>query len=490
MRTTSDGRRMAASEMRFMYVPGASIGVVARLRGAVDKGALRRAIDALARLYPALGSRVVFDAEHAPWLTTVGATAPSLDVRARTSDDDWRTTIQAENRIPTPFGSGPLARFILLSSSEVSDLVVFCHHSIADGRAVADLVKDALLYAADPSKIPSSRPELFQLTSAVMPPSIVPPGLAAKLKMGLMKIMVRKLNRAWEKEETAFDHEDFADLFHAYTDRFEHAFDVLEYTKEETQALVDACRGHGITVNSAIVAAVIDARERAGRLRGGTLTSVAVDVRPYLTRTATSSFGMFGSGTVFDPSHDPARPFWDYAKAVHAKVEAGRANPTALLAGIAAMERLAPSLVQSTPFVGLGRYVSPGANRYEKISRFVANEKSAARTLGARMFANYPGVITTNLGRRVYPTSYGAFELEKMYFPAGSSGFADVCPGIVTVNDRLTITLNYSRSKEQRSREEAWALRVRETTDASLRAAITDSSGLPHERTRSSAGTP
>lgn len=47
--------------------------------------------------------------------------------------------------------SGPLVRFVLVYSPQVSDLIIFAAHAICDGIALANLVRDILICYGEPN---------------------------------------------------------------------------------------------------------------------------------------------------------------------------------------------------------------------------------------------------------------------------------------------------------------------------------------------------
>ncbi|MCX6653772.1 MAG: hypothetical protein NTY03_01490, partial [Candidatus Bathyarchaeota archaeon] len=127
MNTPNSGfrRKMLTLERRFFRAPGANLSVVARIRGEIAQDKLRAALTKLRQMHPLLGVRVVLDSHQEAWFSSDGVTEPQLKVIPRDSDDQWMKAVQEEHNIAFDFEKGPLIRFILLKSAELSDLIIF-----------------------------------------------------------------------------------------------------------------------------------------------------------------------------------------------------------------------------------------------------------------------------------------------------------------------------------------------------------------------------
>ena len=81
-----------------------------------------------------------------PWYTNENVPENSLKVIQRTSDEDWNRELLNDYKIRYELSKGPLARFILLQSPDISEILIVCHHVICDGTSLAILARDLLLY--------------------------------------------------------------------------------------------------------------------------------------------------------------------------------------------------------------------------------------------------------------------------------------------------------------------------------------------------------
>jgi len=59
--------------------------------------------------------------------------------------------------------------------------------------------------------------------------------------------------------------------------------------------------------------------------------------------------------------------------------------------------------------------------------------------------------MISNLGYIKTPEEYGSLKLDQLYFVTSSSPFLDLVVGAVTVNGKLTLTLNYMEPRDDTS---------------------------------------
>jgi hypothetical protein len=143
-------RKMSRAERFFFMSPACTVMMAARITGAVNETLLRQALATVSRVHPLLRSKIVFDDRHDAWFSSDGVPEVPMRFSFRTSDSQWLDELKSEARVPFDLDKGPLVRCVLLQSPEVSDLLIFCNHSICDGMAIAILVRDLLVRYADP----------------------------------------------------------------------------------------------------------------------------------------------------------------------------------------------------------------------------------------------------------------------------------------------------------------------------------------------------
>lgn len=125
---------------------------MARIRGEVSESKLKSALEKIMEIHPLLDVHVLEDANHDIWFESNKVANISFGVKQRISDEQWKEAIQEECRVPFDFERGPLIRYILLKSHDVSDFIIFCQHMICDGLSLANLINEILTLTEDSSQ--------------------------------------------------------------------------------------------------------------------------------------------------------------------------------------------------------------------------------------------------------------------------------------------------------------------------------------------------
>jgi NRPS condensation-like uncharacterized protein len=126
------------------------VALVARINGNIPKEYLEEILKKITIMHPLMGVKVVIDSNYEAWFTNKDVTPISLKVIPRKSEKHWIEIIENEYKIHFDFENGPLIRFILLNSAEVSDLIIIAQHVICDGMSLTNLIQDILLLLSEP----------------------------------------------------------------------------------------------------------------------------------------------------------------------------------------------------------------------------------------------------------------------------------------------------------------------------------------------------
>ena len=149
-----------------------------------------------------------------------------IEVVPRKTENDWIKIHAEGSKIPYDFETRPAIRFILVQSTDVSELIILCHHIICDGMSLAYLARDLMVHLGDPAAEAQvmAAPEPISLENI---PSDVAPS-------GLIKYFINKIKQKWAEEYVSFDQEDYEALNKAYWDNFTHEILPIELSEEET----------------------------------------------------------------------------------------------------------------------------------------------------------------------------------------------------------------------------------------------------------------
>ena len=218
----------------------------------------------------------------------------------------------------------------------------------------------------------------------------------------------------------------------------------MELNEKETSDLIEKCRQHEVTVNSALNTAFLAARYSIrGQFKGGRQNIILpVNLRKRYRNPVGEHFGHYAAGFQFKLSYNPKLDFWENAKIFNKKVkeklDINKVFEFAALTGL-----IDQSIVDARAFSFMGKLVPSNFSRYEKIQAFSNDDANIVNKRAKKQLPKMPGLAITNLGRMDYPAKYGTLELERFIFVASGSPFIELIVSAVTVAGKLSFTINY-----------------------------------------------
>lgn len=436
---TSDSKfKCKMGVMREYFRIPNNVSIIATINGNVLEDDLVAVLKRVAKMHPLMGVRVVVDNNYDAWFTDEDTAPLSLKIINRKSNRQWIDIVENEYNIPFNFEKGPLIRFILLKSEETSDLIVICQHSICDGISLTNIIQDIMFLLSNPeAKIKSINP--------VLPVSENFPGVSLLVKLKLLKnkLIMGRINRKWDKQQVVFDDVDYQNIHKAYTQKYKHRIILEELSQLQTSALVHWCHQNHVTVNSALSVALLAGKyDTMGESDDSNhRIQIAVNIRDKFKKPVKRVFGLLAGGIKFEFKYCPNKTFLDNVILFHKKV-LHELNGTKTLEPLIGYY-IRPTLIDGINFATYGRWVSHEFRRYEKLSGFIQNKTNKAVSISKQIIDNMPGLMISNLGPIKSQIEYDSLKLNQLYFVTSSSPFLDLVVGAVTVNGKLTLTLNY-----------------------------------------------
>lgn len=430
----NDGFKYKMGMMREYFRIPNNIIMTVTIQGDVKEDDLREVLVKIKKIHPLIGARIALDDKHDAWFTDSDSQPFELKILQRHDEDQWKQVVEIENTLPFNFENGPLIKFLLLKSEEFSDLVVICHHCISDGISLINLVKNILFLL--------NRPETKIITSETLIPGYetfkkVPVNL--KLKKLKNRIVMYGINRKWESEEVIFNEEDYKNVHDEYYNKFNYRIKVAELSSSETSDLIQICRENNITVNSALCVAFLAARESVRReLNTNNKIQIAVNLRDHLKDSSSNRFGFFAGSVNFEYDYNPDTSFWNNSTVFHDTVTEKLGEKDILLPLMG--HYISPTLTDAINIATYGRWVSKSST--PKISSFI-NKNNKPMEISNQIIGNMPGLMMSNLGYIKTNDISGDLKMVKAYFATSPSPYLDLVVNAVTVNNRLTLTMNY-----------------------------------------------
>ncbi len=430
-------RKLNQRERVHSKVANSHISMVATILGEVSVDELERVIKKMQKRHPILNAHLHSEGKEVYALVDGELEIP-LKVVKRISDDQWRNEIVQQHKIPLEMEKGPLIRFILLYSVEISDLIIFCQHTICDGMSLAYLARDIMIYLGNPTKEVELLPPA-PLVDEDNIPSDIKPSL-------MMRIFGKSINKKWEKSEVIFDYDNFYALHEAFWKKYTYKAHLYELPKDDTKSLVIACRKNGVTVNTALIIAFAIAQNQLNSKSLNYLQnlSFAVNLRNLLNNPIEEQFGFFAGGMQLKYKYSEKDCFWEAAKKFHNKAKPDKAREQALIGSLNAFI-LNPTLYDAQIFAAFGHLISSTSQSYDKIQAFIKDKKNIVNKMVKKKLSKGFAMaqIMTNLGKTGFPEKYGDLILKNLILMPSCSPFTELVLGVVTHGGRMSITLNH-----------------------------------------------
>ena len=234
-------RKLQANERRHFRGPNSTIPIIVRIKGNINKINLKHAIKEIQKRHILLNVKIEVDNNNSAWFTTRDVDEIPIKIIERTSDKQWISICEVENKIPFDYLHKPPIRIILLHSNKKSDLILFCHHMFSDGMSIAYLARDLMQILGNPEK------KLKQLPP---PPLLDRDNIPKEYKINkLIQKIIERINNKWKKEEVIFNQDDFLSIFNAYWENNSHKIKTIELSEKQTESLIKKCRNEKVTVN-------------------------------------------------------------------------------------------------------------------------------------------------------------------------------------------------------------------------------------------------
>lgn len=408
-----------------LWVPFYTVGMVARILGEVHPAPVEAALRKLQILYPPLASRVRMEQNGLAWLTTEGTRGYSLEVRHRTSDEDWVKVFLEQEKIPFAFDRGPLARFFLLRGEQHSDLVVIAPHVVCDGYSMTHVMEDVVALMNDPDQV---------VTQPAAPPLVtwqsVPHAVGDNL---LLRGFVRALNHIWPDSRTAMCQDSYEELHQRYWAGQENGLLVFGLSSAETADLVARCRQRSLSVTGALVAAFLLAQSEILPVRQAARRdlTIAVSIRDRLAQPPGRAVGVFASS--IDLVLRPRRgiSFWELARQGHAGIHAALNDRARVLRPLV--------LNELNPLIADELVAAISTNQWSPASRLLTR---FVKITGERRCLD-----VSNIGRVEVSDACLPYRLENLlpYPPIVPGG--RMALNVLTVNGQMNIILKYRQNE-------------------------------------------
>ena len=170
-----------------------------------------------------------------------------------------------------------------------------------------------------------------------------------------VKLLLRSLNSKWSKgKQQRFGEAEYREIFNKYHQLTDIALSYSTINKVDMNALYNACKIHGITINDAIVTAFIGAMQETFINKQKMVVGIPIDIRRQLSFSADSSLGNFASAITIAYKYDPKKDFWQNAILIKKKIKSKMDSTRAQWLILNAYASMNPLLIDAMYFASYG----------------------------------------------------------------------------------------------------------------------------------------
>jgi NRPS condensation-like uncharacterized protein len=375
--------------------------VTAKIVGELSIEQLQKTLVWVQQRHPLLRGKIALDQSGYPWFVEELANIP-LRVVKRQSEQQWQQEVEQEIAHPFDWNQAPLIRMVLVHATDVSELIITCHHVLADGMSTVYLLRDILQAMGLPDlqqHVLPERPHYEQLT----------PVFTQKLKTNIQEKTVEL--PSWLVESPTSTQPTLQENCRPR---------LLSWSlsPEATATVTRRCQQKQTSVHAAICAAFLLTIYQQSNIdvQSSELKClIPINIRQFLAPSIQEDFGYYFTRMIMAHTVTPNLSLWDLAHAIKSQLR----------------QKMSPDQI----FAHL-----------PEAQAFIATLPSADLVKKVIQESDYD-VLVSNLGRLNIPRQYGHLQLEAFYGPSATSHFEnDRFVGVATLGDQMFFSLVYSES--------------------------------------------
>lgn len=288
------------TERHLLRNPSLTVLMKLSVDGHLDELRFKKTLLKLRSVHPLLYSSICMNNEGEAFYQENTVHQLELHFIKSEHSNQWLEIAESENKKPFNCETGPLIRFFVFYTEIGFDILAVCHHLLGDGNAIARLLRDVVFVYAG-NNLPLKEQQLISKQS----------DFPQKAKLSFpVKLLLRSLNSKWSKgKQQRFGEAEYREMFNKYHQSTDIALSSSTINKVDMNALYNACKIHGITINDAIVTAFIGAMQETIINNKKMVVGIPIDIRKQLSFSADGSLGNFASAITIAYKYNPKKTF-------------------------------------------------------------------------------------------------------------------------------------------------------------------------------------
>jgi NRPS condensation-like uncharacterized protein len=375
--------------------------VTAKIVGELSIEQLQQTLVWVQQRHPLLRGKIALDQSGYPWFVEELANIP-LRVVKRQSEQQWQKEVEQEIAHPFNWNQAPLIRMVLVHATDVSELIITCHHVLADGMSTVYLLRDILQTMGLPDlqqHVLPERPHYEQLT----------PVFTQKCQTNIQEKTV-ELPSLWVETPPSTQP--------TLQENFRPRLLSWSMSPEETTTVIRRCQQEQTSVHAAICAAFLLTIYQQSNIdvQSSELKClIPINIRQFLSPSIQEDFGYYFTRIIMAHTVSPNLSLWDLAHTIKSQLRQKMS-----------LDQIFAHLPEAQAFIA----TLPSADLVKKVIQE----------------SDYD-VLVSNLGRLNIPKQYGHLQLAAFYGPSATSHFKnDRFVGVATLGDQMFFSLVYSES--------------------------------------------
>lgn len=388
-------------EHTYLFAPNINVAVMVQISGGVTPDALEAAIARAVFANEILHCVIEIGADGAAYYSKAAAPVYSFTV----TDLDWKAIIRQQDAIPFQFRQGELIRFFAIPREDAVQLVMVAHHFAGDGLSFALLLED-IMNALAGNPLPDKPLQLYSMER-----------LSKECRLNpLLRFMIKRLNKKWDKTGKSFTADDYHRMFKAYWATRENVIFHQSIRGDKLHRLLEQSKAHSVTLNSAITTAFIKA---AGKKQD---VGMGASIRP----TGFKGMGNYATGISVQYCYNGAKDFWSNAQRVHQLIYRKLNDNHRKYFLLKFISELRPTLIDAAYFAAYDGYRNQAAEAVQRMFGYNGTPK---------------GISLSNLGKIPISSRYKGYSISDVTFIPPFVSNARRMIGIATLEDTLTISM-------------------------------------------------
>ncbi len=325
---------------------------------------------------------------------------------------DLPNLISEQHKIPFDVASGEFFRFFLYLLPQSTQIVIVSHHLAGDGLSMLYLIRDILSTLARPDEnLPEKSLQTMEDFGYPDDSSLVP----------FAKLILNRINKSWNKRKKVFTHDEYLRMYDSYWRDHALELEYAELSGADLRAFQLRCKANGVSINSAITAALLQAL-------GTDKVGMAVSVRP----SDHEGLGNYASGLSVRCPWNEKIAFWTHTKTIHQTIHQKLHDNRRKYYVLRSLERLEPTLIDAMYFSMYTDYSNKTAEKMAVLSKYRGNQQHTTSI--------------TNLAKLRIPSVYGKYRIDEILFVPPLIATSKSMLGVVTVEDKMSLTFQYVKN--------------------------------------------